>query len=833
MGFLQREERRRDPILAAIDGVRRSVLMRRVGWGYLWVVLLVAAMVFGGVLLDHLFVLQKWGRVAFFRAFIAACGAAALMATAYPLVRRIGRLYVARCIEENRPGLGNALISYLQTRGEARTPRELKVMLARRVAPHVKGLDGSVAVDSTPYVRVALAVTVVLVTFVLYTALSPKSAGVSLARLFMPRADILPPTATRLAEVEPGDIYVMRGSQPELRVRAEGLLPESVHAVWSGTSFERRRMLLSRASASTWRTTFPPLLEDGTYHIVAGDTRSDRFLISVLPKPVVERVRLEVNPPDYTGLPLRTLEEGSFEAVKGSEVRFRAWATLPPARGHLAFRSGRRAVLDAARGGNPLRTEFDVLRSDAYSVHFESVPYPNGKVFRNSSPIEYDITCREDQPPAVELKGPPDGVQMAPSATVRVIYSASDDFGISRVRLRHGVGGFFGAPVTIAQDLPRKVERAVYEWDLSTVTVSPGQTLTYYVEVEDNRPEVPHRVRSEARRIVIPGPERRPRPADARGAERPEPPARDARPPAERDQRRSRLREVLERLRQAREEADAARDEEASQRPEARQQQAREGEAAEGEPPQRRAGAQTDEAQGAPRPARPEEPKEQREDSEPCPKCGSSTCDGGGTCPGGAGAGQGAGDTGGAPAEGQGEQTGGQGVEPGGGGAAASPTAGSSSGSAERAPAGAAGARGEGVSAPPGEGPPERALPEGNFGRDVAELERMLEADELPDELLEDLGTNRRELREFIEEYRRRRPPTTGEPAPVEAPVEPLEPGQVMRTGRAESGFALADEPPGRPKPDELRSRFEGVMDRLSPRYREIVNQYYRTLSEE
>ncbi|MHC4592427.1 MAG: hypothetical protein ACYS8L_07005, partial [Planctomycetota bacterium] len=67
-----------------------------------------------------------------------------------------------------------------------------------------------------------------------------------------------------------------------------------------------------------------------------------------------------------------------------------------------------------------------------------------------------------------------------------------------------------------------------------------------------------------------------------------------------------------------------------------------------------------------------------------------------------------------------------------------------------------------------------------------------------------------------------------------EAPGADDEPGRVLEIGGpADEGMAAKDASPTKSPKDALRSRFEGAADRLSPRYRAVVERYYKVLSEE
>jgi hypothetical protein len=938
MAVRDRRKRRADPVLAKIDSIRRTVVSWTMGWGYLWVALLVGVMVFAGVLLDHAFVLQKWGRVAFSRALLLGLVGGGAVATLFPLLKRMGRLYVARRMEQSHPELKNALISYLQCRADPDTPRELKRLMQRKAHRHIQSLDSAVVVDYSRFVRLSMALAALVLVFMFYFAFSPKSAATSVRRLLRPRAAILPPTGTRLVEIEPGDVYVIVGSEPRLRVRVEGVRPDGVQAVWDGESFEGRRLLLTEKEDGRWEGAFPAVLESGSYYVAAGDTRSDRFAITALARPAVAELRLTLRPPAYTRLPVRTAVNSDVEVPVGTSVTVGAETNLPPRIGHVEFGSGRRVWLEPVEGRNELAGEFNVTRSDACMVRFETVEYPDGSSFQNPSPVRYAITARGDEAPTIRLLGPPDGAEAAPNDTVTLTYEAADDYEVTRVALKYQINAHVAREVALAEPGVPKVPRADYAWDLSELPLRPGSVVAYHLEAEDNRPERAQVGRSETRRIVIPGPEeerdssrtappppeeeaggrepserRRPPPEeeapDKRDAEAEqdepqtsertespepsrverEPSADEPGPPGAIEEYARRIAELLgerqpppdregapERVAEREERArGGARDDAAPREPTRESEPGPAGEAPERDRQQEPEAApelvdseresgegdegpdtatRSEEPSGPRPPGAPSETGPRRPSAEAseqgeagggtCEACGGAlspdgTCEscgaGGGQGAGeGQGGGQGAAGDQGDAGEAAGEGRQGAGGLPGQGREAASGRGGQAEGQepGTRPGQGGAGAAGTGVRELPPAGPPEDdGLPVRDVDAAIEELARMLERDEMPAELLDDLGTDRESLREFIERYRRAR---RGERPERQAAEESLEPGgRVIGVRRAAAGVEAGDARPEEVNRDALRSRFEGSRERLSPRYREVVDRYYKALSEE
>jgi hypothetical protein len=202
---------------------------------------------------------------------------------------------------------------------------------------------------------------------------------------------------------------------------------------------------------------------------------------------------------------VRTVQDGNVDVLSGTVIRLRAATNLPPQTGYVQFDSGRRIWLEPVPGQAALEGEFAAVQSDGYCVRFETIQYPDGSSFKNRTPVKYTLVCRPDEAPVVQLHEPADGVEMGPSDTVRIIYSASDDLSVEAVRLCFSGNGPAFSTVTVAQPRAPAVQNASYAWDLSALPLRGGSVITYYVEADDNWPEVPHTGRSQTRRIVIRG----------------------------------------------------------------------------------------------------------------------------------------------------------------------------------------------------------------------------------------------------------------------------------------------------------------------------------------
>jgi len=504
MGRSRRKIDSADPVERKIRRIQRTAR----GWSFVkWymaaaicgVVLLIA-----GVLFDHLFILQKPGRVIFFAIFLIVCTLGVLAATLFPLMGRLSQLYVAREIERSNPALRNSLISYLQCKEDMRVPRDVRRLLLDRTYGQVRSVDPKLLAETHLVARIGWALLGLLFIFVVYAFFSPKSVPVSIRRLLAPGKAILPPTRTRIVEVEPGTVYLLRGQNLSVHARIKGREIEHASVVWSGQSFLDKRILLSHRENDLWEGELASVLEDGIYYIAAGDTRSEQYSITTLPQPAVTRIVSTLVPPAYTGEDAETIDDGNLDVLTGTNVVLMVHTNLPPDSGHLQLASGGRVWLDRdEEKADVLTGRLTINRSDSYQVVFETMPYPDGSKFRNTSPVTYQIACRGDQAPRVTISNPPNRIRVAPDARVSVQYGAEDDFGLVKLTLKYSINGAHSGSVELPVEEVCLLVEDSHDWDLSGLSLRPGDEVEYLIEATDNWPRGPNVAPSEARKIFV------------------------------------------------------------------------------------------------------------------------------------------------------------------------------------------------------------------------------------------------------------------------------------------------------------------------------------------
>ncbi|MDP6438401.1 MAG: hypothetical protein QGH74_02090 [Candidatus Brocadiia bacterium] len=793
---------RRDPIFIVIDRIRRTARRWALEAGYAAVLLMAVALVFGGVLGDHALALQRTGRAAFFYGFVAAVAVGLAAATLVPMLARLSVLFVAREIERAVPELKNSLISYVQCRRD--TPAKVRNLLRRRAYPLVRSVDAHLLARRVLAVRLSWAVVAAVLVFTLYGVLSPKSAVASVARLFAPAADILAPTRTRIVEVEPGDVTMLRGRPLAVRARIGGLrarrvTPERVALLWDGRTFSDRTVVLSEGKDGWWGAELPAVLEGGAYRVVAGDARSESYRIDVIPRPAVTAVQCRLIPPAYTGLPMRTIDDGNLDVPAGTRVELTATTSLPARVGYLEMASGRRIWMKSLAPSSALSAEFEATRSDSCQILFETIRYdrtPDPLVFsfRNEAPVTYRIVCRADGAPEARILEPANVLRVEPGAILEVTYEAGDDYGLAALALRYKVDGGRGGRIPLPVEAGACKAEGSLRWELEGLNLRAGNVVEYHVEATDNWPDGPHVGASMPPHRLLVGPGEPDGVAQAGDQGLPSGEAPEAQKPAPGEGERD----------GAAGDRDGPDGKTMESPEEGLDKVAGKGKSSLAEriarAYQRKYPSDSGEGEGAP---------------------------GGEKGEGASGGEKGEGATGGEKGEGApgGEKgEGATGGDSAGGRTGLGASYDSVTGTAAQDEGGAHGRADEG----------ESALSEAELKGLLEAVQRRLDDGSLPEEILGDLAMSREELKQILAEQLEllaERRPAEGDSseAPPARRSDPA--GRVLGPGSGADEDVSVQDAAGKADKDELKSRFEDGSGRISPRYREAVNAYYERLS--
>lgn len=381
------------------------------------------------------------------------------------ILRRIpNREGVALMLERRLPGTEARLVSALQLAPLASDP--VRGSVVRRVQREAEDLadrvDPSVMFDSRgPRRRFGVGVAIVG-TVAGLLSIERAESGIFFQRMLgrdvaWPRSTTLFVEIASMAEgvqVEQGPpdgpaelrVRLARGSDLEVIVRAEGVVPDSIELEFEGGLRED----VPGGGRATFRTLLQSLQADTAFRVTGGDDRRGvpRVSVTVLQPPDVAAVAFVVDPPAYSGLPRRVVTTPEVEVLAGSRVSVHVEPDPADARGIArTFPDAREipllplawptssAVADAAATDGPLAAPraalgFELVATESSRFRFELV---DNTGLGNPDPGLFGVVVQPDRRPELTLLAPGQAtVEVVSGGVVPVRLRIGDDYGVAR-----------------------------------------------------------------------------------------------------------------------------------------------------------------------------------------------------------------------------------------------------------------------------------------------------------------------------------------------------------------------------------------------------------------
>jgi hypothetical protein len=447
---------------------------------------------------DRLIALTSPGRLSWLIGILASITASAIVFLLLPLRRPLADESVAAEVERRYPVLNERLLTTIEMSRAGALAGASSAMVSQ-VALETERLSAPLdfvrAVPTDPVKRPAAFAGIAAVLFMGNVALFPNEMGVWVKRILYPSADI-PLYARTLVWVGPGDTVVPRGEDVELAVKAQGTLPQKavLHyrfegGKWAEAELSKGRTIAPDAATAKAGEVIPEqrvftfkvadAQQNLTYYATAGDGRANPHTIRVEDRPTILNVKLGLDFPAYMHRPhdVVSATAGNIVAPVGTHVSIEATANKP-------LKSV--TVEKSGKGSGPWRVEGETARGEMSVVKDEnytlSLKDENG--FAAASPPQYTIRAQPDQTPQVQIQKPATDVERAPFGVIDLKVTATDDYGISDLRLAYNVGKRTGG-VPLPGANGGKIAAAGGPWSLATLHLKSGDTVTYQALASD------------------------------------------------------------------------------------------------------------------------------------------------------------------------------------------------------------------------------------------------------------------------------------------------------------------------------------------------------------
>jgi hypothetical protein len=407
--------------------------------------------------------------------------------------------HTAKRVGDFFPSIRDGLTNFLQLQQEAAKGASLYSMelLEASFADFARlfgSLDFERAVDDSIIARMRKwfigSIGGVLMLFLFF----PSSTPAAFYRLAHFNSEfVVPPKYT--FDVSPGNKEVVKGEQVAIRVRLLSVdelvfKPALLDLYYRGEGQDRfERMSLKADSVGNYQGILENVKVSTEYYIRASDVLSQNYVLKVLNRPVLRSLRVQLEFPAYSRLPVRFQDEfaGDVTALAGTRVSLAGAASKELEEAHIDFGHDSLSRLSVAE--SKFSGGFLLKDDGSYQIAIT-----DRDTLTNSDPVRYNLKVIPDEWPTVAIIAPGRNLDIAGNQSIPLLVHAEDDFGFSRIRLGYRLihsryqgpeKDYTYLPIPLPPGQQTQVE-VPFLWDLSKLDLVPEDVVEYFAEVSDN-----------------------------------------------------------------------------------------------------------------------------------------------------------------------------------------------------------------------------------------------------------------------------------------------------------------------------------------------------------
>ena len=534
-----------DILLTRIDEVRRRQRSVAVGAGVARTALAALALIFAFFLLDWLVLARstpgsgdRLARAILMLAMLSTFAWVVWNSVLIPLRRRVDDDEVALKIEKGHPELRGRLISTIQLSRDGRSgsvSKELIDALEEDTVSFAGGLHFTDIIDLKTLKKIALIASGFVLLASALGAWRSDFAASLFARMALGERQY--PTAAKILSVSEGQ-KVIRGEPFPIVIEldAAGVLPDTASVTTRVVAGRSSTLVMARAQEKDSKKAADPtapvrytgsiehVLEDLEFRAGAHDALWPRWeKLIVLDRPAIKSLSLAYRFPDYLGRKAESSSVGDVRAPEGSTVRITAAFNKTVAKARIQRRDNQQTLppteLVLAADRLSATTELTIEKGGYYKLLLTCT---DG--FENTNPVEYVIEAVKDRAPTVKISFPAQDKTVTRFAKWPIRFTARDDWGIVRGRLKYRVTaagqsgseqGALEADPQLAKDAKsldlaglvkgsaqKEVGGEVF-FDLKPLNLAADTRVTYWIEMDDARSPEPNHGVSQAYAFTV------------------------------------------------------------------------------------------------------------------------------------------------------------------------------------------------------------------------------------------------------------------------------------------------------------------------------------------
>jgi hypothetical protein len=301
--------------------------------------------------------------------------------------------------------------------------------------------------------------------------------------------------------VTPGNSVQEHGQPFTVSVTYQDLIPERSRLYLKTDGEDSYRELVLSTADSLNRSTSRPitLTSDAEYYLSMDEYDSPRYALDIQQRPRFRDLAVSVDPPAYTRRETvsKTYPFADLEAPEGSTIRIRGTLNKPLQQLQLWHLQGS-GMTDTLhlKADTALQMETTLTLSDisADTPQQDTLRFAMQDASGLTNELTYALSIRiqPDSYPDVMLLRPDPVVERSKADTLGLTWSASDDYGLTRLRLRYYISSAFGGDSTDLRSIPLSLNRGSRSarngmlWQMDSLNLKPRDKVTYFLTAWDN-----------------------------------------------------------------------------------------------------------------------------------------------------------------------------------------------------------------------------------------------------------------------------------------------------------------------------------------------------------
>lgn len=327
-------------------------------------------------------------------------------------------------------------------------------------------------------------------------------------RFFRPSANLPKPSFVSI-EIEPENIQVGSGGETVIRANVTGEVPGWLQWLYQKLDIRARQCLIASQDGEQERLEFEAensqpmsrvrkdlfinsrtdLEESFSFQVRYADAQTKVRFAEVVPHPDIRKLRIRVQPPEYTELPEQTYEEvgDALRVYPESEVTVEFWVDQAVPRRIIEINNQETVEPEWNKDERKGTWSFEFNQELEAAIKVE-----NAKGFPNKRGGSLAFAVREDQEPNVELESPRGTVSVVPGELLPVRGAITDDLKVKEAVLTYILNpdtdrSARNRSSTIKIDPENQGEvEFVKLFDLQETGMAPGDVLQFHIRARDS-----------------------------------------------------------------------------------------------------------------------------------------------------------------------------------------------------------------------------------------------------------------------------------------------------------------------------------------------------------